>query len=341
MGLEPPTGGYGRFDKRNSLPVWLQWAGYYSTHISKFLNGYGSDTPADVPPGWSEWYGAVDPTTYRMWGFTLNENGTRRTYGSPFLQDPRLYQTDVYRRKAIDFIERRADKRKPFFLSVGFLAPHHEEARIRALTGRSVRPAPRHDGARAGAPASDNGFIQGEHRVTSGKMLAYEPSARVPLLIVGPGIPKARTSNELVTNEDLAPTILAIARARAGKAVDGRSLLPFARHPKRRSGRLLLHETGGLKPVIPEEDAGPIRQLRRILTCRAVRTPRWLWVQYRNGSRELYDLVRDPQQLHSHHADARYRRIRFALGRELRRLSKCRGGPCRTSGGPIPGPTRR
>ena len=411
MGLEPPTGGYGRLDKRNSLPVWLRRAGYHSAHIGKFLNGYGSDTPADVPPGWSEWYGAVDPTTYRMWGFMLNENGTRRTYGSPFREDPRLYQTDVYRRKAVDFIERRAAKRKPFFLSVGFLAPHHEQAEIRARTGRTVRPAPRHDGARAGAPlprprsfdepdisdkpafrrrrsprltpevtrritanyrarqesllsvdeavegivqalkrkrilrrtyvvvTSDNGFLQGEHRQPSGKMLVYEPSTRVPLLISGPGIPKARTSTELVTNEDLAPTILKIARARAGKAVDGRSLLPFARRPKRRSGRLLLHETGGLAPsAIPELDAGPVRTLRRILTYRAVRTPRYLWVEYRNGSRELYDLARDPQQLHSHHAEPRYRSTRLALGRELRRLARCRGRSCRAAGGAIPGP---
>ena len=35
----------------------------------------------------------------------------------------------------------------PFFLSVAFLAPHHEEAAIRARTGQTVRPAPRHEGA--------------------------------------------------------------------------------------------------------------------------------------------------------------------------------------------------
>lgn len=50
MGLYPPIGGYGRFDKANSLPVWLQAAGYYTSHIGKFMNGYGNDAPADVPP---------------------------------------------------------------------------------------------------------------------------------------------------------------------------------------------------------------------------------------------------------------------------------------------------
>ena len=42
-----------------------------------------------VPPGWSEWYGSVDPSTYLMWGYTLNENGTLKTYGSPASRTPR------------------------------------------------------------------------------------------------------------------------------------------------------------------------------------------------------------------------------------------------------------
>lgn len=413
MGLWPPTGGYGRLDKRNALPVWMQGAGYHTAHIGKFLNGYGSDTPADVPPGWSEWFGSVDPTTYRMWGYTLNENGKRKTYGSPFDEDPDLYQTDVFRDKAVDFIERRAGRRKPFFLSVSFLAPHHEEASIRARTGRTVRPAPRHAGKLSGVPmprprsfdepdisdkpaflrrraprlgtadtdriaanyrsrqeslmsvdeavdaivaalrrkrvlrrtyvvfTSDNGFMQGEHRVRAGKMLPYEPSSAVPLLISGPGIPTGGASSELVANVDLAPTLLAVARTRAGKPVDGRSLLPFARDPRARSKRLLLHETGGLKPGERAQDGGPVPGLRRIMSYRAVRTPRFLYVRYRNGSRELYDLVRDPDQLHSHHSGPRYARTRAALNRELNRLSRCRGAACRMPGGPIPGPSRR
>jgi N-acetylglucosamine-6-sulfatase len=63
MGLYPPTGGYPRFDRDNALPVWLEDAGYATAHIGKYLNGYGSELPADVPPGWTEWYGAVDKST--------------------------------------------------------------------------------------------------------------------------------------------------------------------------------------------------------------------------------------------------------------------------------------
>ena len=400
MGLYPPTGGYARFNRWNSLPVWLERAGYVTAHIGKYLNGYGTQIPADVPPGWTEWHGAVDGSTYRMWGYTLNENGRRRTYGSPFAQDPRLYQTDVYSGKAVDFIKRRASGRRPFFLSVAFLAPHHESASIRAVTGKLVRPAPRDarslanlsleptrafdeadmtdkppflrrtplrlramdriaehfrqrqrsllavdDAVQAIVDAlreqgelrntyilftSDNGYMQGEHDVPSGKMLPYDPSTQVPLLLRGPGIPSGQVSDELVGNVDVAPTIVQIAGARAGLPLDGRSLLPFARSPARRTRRPLLHETGGLRYVpVRDQDQDGAPAVRRLLSYRAVRTNRWLYVEYRDGARELYDLARDPNELHSHYPDPAYGPVRRTLHRVLERLADCRAAACR------------
>ncbi len=401
MGLYPPTGGYARFDRDNDLPVWLEDAGYATAHIGKYLNGYGSELPADVPPGWTEWYGAVDMSTYKMWGYTLNENGSLHTYGSPFEEDPRLYQTDVFRRRAVSFIKRRAPDRSPFFLSVAFVAPHHEVPAIRARTGHLVRPAPRDAGTLAYDPVpaspafaeasladkpaflrrherldarsiaaiaarrrdrqesllavddavgaivaalrrsgeldhtyilftSDNGYMQGEHDVPSGKMLPYEPSTQVPLLLRGPGIPEHAVSHELVANVDLAPTILKASHAQAGKLLDGRSLLPFARDPRKRSARPILHETGGSRYVFArDEDLGGDSDIRRVMSYRAVRTRRWLWVEYRDGARELYDRRTDPQELHSLHADAAYRPVRVALHRVLRGLARCRGVSCR------------
>jgi N-acetylglucosamine-6-sulfatase len=400
MGLYPPTGGYGRFHRRHSLPVWLDHAGYATAHIGKYLNGYGTQVAADVPPGWTEWHGAIDGSTYRMWGYTLNENGKRHTYGSPFVEDPRLYQTDVYRNKAINFIRRRAPSDRPFFLSVAFLAPHHESASIRRVTGRLVRAAPRHAAALAGRLfettrsfdegdvtdkpeflrrpqltlgamdgiaehyrerqrsllavdeaveaivdalreegelddtyilfTSDNGYMQGEHDVPSGKMLPYEPSTQVPLLVRGPGIPQGQVSRELVGNVDLAPTILHVAHASADVPLDGRSLLPFARHPRLRSRRPFLHETGGLRFVpVRDQDQDGAPAVRRILSSGAVRTARWLYIEYRSGARELYDLARDPTELHSHHADPRYAGVRHVLHRVLRGLVNCRGASCR------------
>ena len=412
LGLYPPTGGYGRFDATESLPVWLQRAGYTTAHIGKYMNGYGTQTSADPPLGWSDWYGDVGESTYRMWGFTLNENGVNHTYGTPFDEDPHLYQTDVVTQKAVDVIDQNARSVQPLFLSVAFLAPHHEGTGMRQYSGRLVRAAPRHVGKLAAKPlpiprsfneydvsdkpfflrrrppltfaqidriernyhdrqesllavddgvgeivsaleragelentylifTSDNGYMQGEHRVPSGKMLPYDPSTQVPLLVRGPGIPAGQKSGALVANADLAPTILDLAGAQPGRLLDGFSLMPFARDPWLGTQRALLHETGGRKVVGREQDAAGEPAIKRILSYKAVRTTRWLYVEYKGGARELYDLKADPAELHSRHRDPRYARTRGALRRLLMRLAICAGSDCRAPGRAIPEPLRR
>jgi len=404
MGLYPPTGGYGRFDKRNALPVWLHNAGYHTAHLGKFLNGYGDQEAADVPPGWSDWHATVDYSTYKMWGYTMNDNGRMHTYGRTFEENPRLYQTDVLAGKAAAIVKRQAGRPEPLFLSLNFLAPHHEARSIQRKTHWLVRPAPRHRHAFASAPlartasfneadmsdkprflrrhthpltradigaiqrdararraallaaddgvkrvvnavrrageldntyfifTSDNGYMQGEHRVRSGKMLPYEPSTRVPLIIRGPGIPARRVSRELVANIDLAPTILQLAGATASKQVDGRSLLPFAHDPTRRTKRAILHETGGQRYVGPaeqDERTNARRPMKRVLTYHAIRTSRWLYVRWHDGSRELYDLRTDPDELRSLHAGRAHRHVRHVLARRLHVLASCAGDSCR------------
>jgi arylsulfatase A-like enzyme len=396
-------GGYEALRQREYLPVWLERAGYVTAHMGKFLNGYGRDRPADIPKGWTEWYGLVDHSTYRMWGYTIFENGTSRTYGNVLREVPRLYQTDVLARKAVDFIRRRGPDDAPFFLSVAFLAPHHESGYTQRLTGQLVRPAPRHRGRFANAAlrrppsyneqdvsdkpwflgrwnhpltpvrdaaivtrmrqrwesllavdeavadimaalervgelddtyvifTSDNGYMQGEHRVPLGKMLPYDPSTQVPLLIRGPGLPRGRRTRALVGNVDLAPTILDATPARTSRQLDGQSFLPFARNVHRRSLRPLLHETvgNGARGRSNTREGGAKGQQPRVPAWRAVRTTRWLYVDYKGGHRELYDLKRDPAQLRSLAADPRLRVRLRTLRRILGDLTRCRGRECR------------
>jgi N-acetylglucosamine-6-sulfatase len=150
-----PTGGYSKLAPTlgNTLPVWLQRAGYYTAHIGKFLNGYGTTSlDTEVPPGWNEWYGSLDNPdaftggTYTAYGYTLNENGQVVHYGTtPDAVDPATYQTDVYSQKAADFIRRRAPSRKPFYLSVAPRDPHGEAASCNCA-GDNPRAAPRYEG---------------------------------------------------------------------------------------------------------------------------------------------------------------------------------------------------
>ena len=147
----PPYGGFAVFNDDETLPVWLERAGYHTGHIGKYVNGYGADDPEKIPPGWSEWYGSVDPGTYRMYGYTLNENGNLVTYGDYDTPDPANYQTDVYANKAVDFIRRNAPSDRPFYLSIAPLAPHVEVYKrpsdgdddAETPTYPNPRPAPR------------------------------------------------------------------------------------------------------------------------------------------------------------------------------------------------------
>jgi N-acetylglucosamine-6-sulfatase len=162
-GNQLPSGGYAKLRPTlgNTLPVWLQRAGYYTAHIGKFLNGYGRDAPdTDVPPGWNEWYGSLDDPdsftggTYTAYGYTLNENGQIVHYGStPDAVDPPTYQTDVYSQKAADFIRRVAPGKKPFYLSIAPRDPHGEAQGACACAGNNPRAAPRYEGTLNGLTA--------------------------------------------------------------------------------------------------------------------------------------------------------------------------------------------
>ena len=187
--------------------------------------------------------------------------------------------------------------------------------------------------------ASDNGFFRGEHRIAGGKYLAYRPSSRVPLMIRGPGITAGVQSDELISAIDIPQTIEEIATGTTDPDADGRSFLPYAQNPSLRSTRPLLLEadTGpgqgnaGFDPQTASVSAAKIAKVKvagrkgvnnldqeKMATktvangnfapaYRAVRTSRYLYVLYANGQSELYDLLLDPAQLRSKHADPRYR----------------------------------
>jgi arylsulfatase A-like enzyme len=162
---------------------------------------------------------------------------------------------------------------------------------------------------------SDNGFLLGEHRVPDGKLLPYEESIRVPLIVRGGGFPAGAAALQPVANIDLAPTIVALTGARARRQMDGRPLLPLALDPAEGRNRDLLLEGLSRNSARPSYEA--------------IRTPRWLWVEYRNGSRELYDLDEDPLQLDNRQGDPALSAVQADLARRLAKLRTCAGSSCR------------
>jgi len=157
---------------------------------------------------------------------------------------------------------------------------------------------------------SDNGFLWGEHRL-GGKLWPYEESTHVPLIVRTPWARHGTVNSEPVLNVDLASTIGSLTGVEPRLPQDGRSFAPLLhgrRVPWRRS---FLVEYLGKNKL---RGGGPP-------PYQAVQTKRYLYVEYRNGWRELYDLRRDPWELTNVAAEARYRGARASLHRLLRRLA--------------------
>ncbi|MBW8059087.1 MAG: sulfatase [Solirubrobacterales bacterium] len=185
---------------------------------------------------------------------------------------------------------------------------------------------------------SDNGFFFGEHRLIGGKFLAYEPATHLPFLIRGPGIRPGSETGELAANIDIAPTILELARAKADKSTDGRSLVPFLRDPDLRSRRPILFES--FVETADVEANGGISRARRgggasasILAppkdYEGIRLGPYKYIAWPTGEKELYDITRDPDELNSLHKIPNFFPIRNFLHRQLRRLEGCVGRECR------------
>lgn len=86
---------------------------------------------------------------------------------------------------------------------------------------------------------SDNGFLCGSHGYGS-KVLPYEESTRVPLIIKDPRQPNAgRRCDSLTGNVDFAPTILEYAGLAIPDGLDGQSLLPLMKEPNTVTERVL------------------------------------------------------------------------------------------------------
>ena len=139
---------------------------------------------------------------------------------------------------------------------------------------------------------SDNGYYLGEHLKRTGKVNLHEPSLRVPLLVVGPGVPHGRRYDP-VTTVDLAPTFAAYAGTRdAGR---GRHLDPAA--ITRRPGLDRAVVTEGMMGFGRYGEKFPLG--RSPLDTRGLRLGRWKLTRYSTGETELYDLRADPLELNN------------------------------------------
>jgi N-acetylglucosamine-6-sulfatase len=326
------------YEDGETLPVWLQRAGYRTGLVGKYLNDPHGVLATYRPPGWSDWHAVAgvtadsDEAENDYYDYVLNENGTLVEHGAA----DRDYQVDVLTDIAVGFIE-ETPPNQPFYLQVSPRNPHS-----------TIEPAPRHralDVPRTGLPpnfdeadvtdkpawvqalprvarapqtaqytrelramrsvdeslhriirtladrgqldttvivvASDNGYSRGSHRVVD-KYCPYTECVTGPLWIRYPGV-ESRSVSEVVSNIDLAPTIGELAGATATIPQDGVSLVPLL------DGTATAWRTSALVTWRATTEEVP--------PYWAVRTPRWSYVVYATGERELYDLAADPYEL--------------------------------------------
>jgi arylsulfatase A-like enzyme len=171
---------------------------------------------------------------------------------------------------------------------------------------------------------SDNGWLQGQHRIPGDKFLPYEESLRVPFILRGPGVPAGKTVRGQVSNIDFAATLLDVARAKPGRTLDGVSLMPTLRNPKRQSNPIV--EIEAPRPLF--EQNVPVNAWDR--PWKGVRTERYTYVRYmETGDEELYDRRKDPAEMQSVAADPAYAKVKARLAARLKTLDRCRGQSCR------------
>ena len=204
---------------------------------------------------------------------------------------------------------------------------------------------------------SDNGFHLGQHRLGAGKWTSYEEDIRIPLVVRGPGVPEGKTLKHVVLTNDLAPTFADLAGAEIPSFVDGRSLKGLLTDdPKPLKDwrqRFLIEavaERGGVPrpPLVNESEVTPMltgdplpNDWRRSSAKRAkvseawgrpwmkaLRTNNYLYVEYKTGEHELYDLRKDPYELHNEYGSASPE-LKQRLKAQLDALRQCSAEECR------------
>lgn len=140
---------------------------------------------------------------------------------------------------------------------------------------------------------SDHGYHMGEHGLWQ-KMSLFEESARVPMLIVAPGVAKSGAVVEApVSQVDLYPTLTELCGVRSPDTLQGQSLVPILQNPTS-EGR-----GWALTQVTRQHGRSVGNDRRGQFFGYSLRTQRWRYTQWDEGREgvELYDHQADPQEM--------------------------------------------
>ncbi|HSL12417.1 MAG TPA: sulfatase [Actinomycetota bacterium] len=328
----PPYGGFASFDDRSTLATWLDDAGYSTAFVGKYIDaGQSSHLAGYVPPGWDGWTAFVHAEYY---GYELSVNGSIQHRGdephdystdvlaaravdflratddpaflllavaaphAPALPAPRHAGVPVREWiPAPAFDEADVSDKPPWVRRLRRIGDRARaglaalyQAQLRSLLAvddavAAVIRAQRERGRLHDTVfvfTSDNGLLFGEHRWVK-KEAPYDESIRVPMVIRYDRVTSARVEPRMALNIDLAPTLADLAGVEPPDT-DGTTLRPLldGRADVAWRDRFLIEHLEGANQVT---------------TYCAVRSERWLFVRYRDGFEEVYDVTADPFQL--------------------------------------------
>lgn len=171
---------------------------------------------------------------------------------------------------------------------------------------------------------SDNGFHAANRRLPEGKRTPYAEDTVVPYVFIGPDVPAAKAVNDLTSTIDLGPTFSALLGGNTPTWTDGRSLVPFLADASVDTWRtgILTESLSAPEPGDPDFDA--LKPPR----FESLRTQRWVYVEYADGSKELFDRAADPVEMNNV-IDTTDPTTVAALARQLRAFENCAGDTCR------------
>jgi len=331
-----------RLDDDHTLPVWLNDVGYHTGLFGKYLIGFPWALPNNYQvPGWDvfiENHQPVDKQTAQALTFLDQAPADAPfflylAYTAPHhvARPPDRYKdTEVYippRRP--NFNEEDVSDKPLWVRRLPLLSDEviNQWDKERANSQRELLAiddgilailnkleAMGHMDDTIFVFVADQGFSWGSHRWIY-KNCPYVECSSFPLFIRVPG-GENRVESRLVSNVDLAPTIAELAGAPVtGRVPDGRSYAALLTDPA----------TTWAEGLLMERHAGdpPSRFY-------AAQTNRYMYSEYGNGDKELYDMIADPWQMENVVNDPAYGAARAEMQALLAGL---------LAGEPLPPPT--